>query len=477
MIFKKTVSAILCLTLVVTLLAGCGSETKAPEEEKTTTPATEQKSDQNTTQNTESAGKGSVRWLNYKPEIADALQEVAAVYTQETGNEIKIETAASNQYPATLAARMDSSNAPTIFIVEGASMLSVWKDHARDLSGTKIHSYVTDESYILKDDEGIARGLSYTLEAWGILVNKKITDAYFASPNKKTQYTSLDDLYTFKALKAVVEDMTAMKEELGIQGVFGSTSLKAGDDWRYQTMLMNQPLYWEWGGNDKIDLNGLIPEFSFEYNEGYKAILDLYLNNSLIDPKLVGTKTVDDSMAEFALGQCAMIQNGDWSWTTVADTEKRVVADEDVCFIPITIGVSGEEKMGLNVGASQYMCVNSQASEEDQNASLAFLEWLFSSETGKKLVAQKLQLVTPFSPMADAVYTNPLFASENQIAAAGKTAYCWAVALIPTQTWRDNFGAKLLMYAQGQMAWEDVVKQTVEDWVKEREIANAEMKN
>ena len=58
---------------------------------------------------------------------------------------------------------------------------------------------------------------------------------------------SLDDLYTFDALKAVVEDMTALKDELGIDGVFGSTSLKAGDDWRYQSHLMNQPLYWEWG--------------------------------------------------------------------------------------------------------------------------------------------------------------------------------------------------------------------------------------
>ena len=42
---------------------------------------------------------------------------------------------------------------------------------------------------------------------------------FSTSPNKSTEYTSLDDLYTFDALKAVVEDMTAMKDELGIQGV------------------------------------------------------------------------------------------------------------------------------------------------------------------------------------------------------------------------------------------------------------------
>ena len=58
---------------------------------------------------------------------------------------------------------------------------------------------------------------------------------------------------------------------------------------------------------------------------------------------LVGTKTVDDSMAEFALGQCAMIQNGDWAWNTIANTDGRVVEDENVVFIPISCGVEGEE--------------------------------------------------------------------------------------------------------------------------------------
>lgn len=421
----------------------------------------------------ESTYDGTIRWLNYKPEVADAMNEVAAAYTEETGINVEIETAASNQYEPTLTARMDSSEAPTIFVVDSVNMLNTWKDYIKDLSGTDLYSYVTDDAYTMNDGNGTVYGISYALEGWGIIVNKAITDAYFASPNKTTEYTSLDDLYTFDALKAVVEDMTAMKDELGIEGVFGSTSLKSGDDWRYQTHLMNQPLYWEWGGNDKIDLNGEVPEFKFEYSDNYKNIFDLYINNSVIEPSLVGTKTVDDSMAEFSLGKCAMIQNGDWAWNTIANTDGKAVKDEDVCFIPITCGVEGEENMGLNVGASQYMCINSQSSEEDQKAAEDFLAWLFSSDTGKQLVSQKLQFVTPFSTMADAEYTNPLFASENAIASAGKTSYCWAVNLIPDQTWKDTMGADLLQYAQGQMEWDDLVKDAVDTWAVEREITNA----
>ena len=462
---KKLIGVTLCMSMMAVALAGCGSSSSTAGS-KATEAATA-----DVAKEAASDFTGTIRWLNYKPEIADQLVEVAKAYTDETGVNVQIETAASNTYEQTLTARMDSSDAPTIFVCDSMKMLNEWQDYCADLTNTKLNGFVSDQTYTLKKDDKVY-GISYALEGWGIIVNKAITDAYFASPNKKTEYTSLDDLYTFDALKAVVEDMQSMKDELGIEGVFGSTSLKAGDDWRYQTHLMNQPLYWEWGGNDKIDLNGLIPEFKFEYNKNFKDILDLYLNNSVIDKSLVGTKTVDDSMAEFALGKCAMIQNGDWAWSTIAGTDGKKVNDKDVCFIPITCGVEGEKDMGLNVGASQYMCINSQLDQKDQDAALAFLEWLFSSDTGKQLVAQKLQLVTPFTTMADAEYTNPLFESENDIAGKGKKAYCWAANLIPDDQWKNDYGASLLQYAQGQKDWDAVVSDAVTEWETERKITN-----
>ena len=462
---KKGIGLMLCMSMMAVALAGCGSSSSTAGSKAT------EAAKADAVQTGASDFTGTIRWLNYKPEIADQLVEVAKAYTDETGVNVQIETAASNTYEQTLTARMDGSDAPTIFVCDSMKMLNEWQDYCADLTNTKLNSFVSDQTYTLKKDDKVY-GISYALEGWGIIVNKAITDAYFASPNKKTEYTSLDDLYTFDALKAVVEDMQSMKEELGIEGVFGSTSLKAGDDWRYQTHLMNQPLYWEWGGNDKIDLNGPIPEFKFEYNKNFKDILDLYLNNSVIDKSLVGTKTVDDSMAEFALGKCAMIQNGDWAWSTIAGTDGKKVNDKDVCFIPITCGVEGEKDMGLNVGASQYMCINSQLDQKDQDAALAFLEWLFSSDTGKKFVAQKLQLVTPFTTMADAEYTNPLFESENDIAGKGKKAYCWAANLIPDDQWKNDYGASLLQYAQGQKDWDAVVSDAVTEWETERKITN-----
>lgn len=465
---RKGISILLAMLMVVSSLVGCGSEADTDQQTQ------ESQQAQADDQTEGSTFTGTIRMLNWKPESADAMKKVEAAYKEATGIDITIDTAPANEYESTLMARMTGSDMPSIFIVDSVTMLNSWKDYVSDLSGTELYSYVTDDAYTLNDGAGTVYGISYALEAWGIIVNKAITDAYFASPNKTTEYTSLEELDHFDALKAVVEDMTAMKDELGIQGVFGSTSMAAGEDWRWTAHLPNQPLYYEWGGNENINLGGEVPEFTFEYAQNFKNIFDLYLNNSVTDPKLVGSKSVNDSMAEFALGQCAMIQNGDWAWDTIASADGKVVQDENVCFIPITTGVAGEEKMGLDVGCSQYLCINSQVSEEEQKAAADFLAWLFGSEQGKKLVAEDLKFVTPFSTMADVSYSNPLFASENAIAASGKTSYCWAIRLVPDQTWKDQFGANLLMYAQGQMEWDEVVADAVSTWATERDIVNAQ---
>ena len=52
-------------------------------------------------------------------------------------------------------------------------------------------------------------------------------------------------------------------------------------------------------------------------------------------------------MSEFALGQCAMVQNGNWGWSQIADVSGNTVKEDDVKFLPIYTGVKGEEKQGL----------------------------------------------------------------------------------------------------------------------------------
>ena len=59
--------------------------------------------------------EAKVYYLNFKPEVADVWEEIAELYTQETGVEVKILTAPSNGNAQALKAEIAKRDAPTIF--------------------------------------------------------------------------------------------------------------------------------------------------------------------------------------------------------------------------------------------------------------------------------------------------------------------------------------------------------------------------
>lgn len=64
-------------------------------------------------------GKGKVYFLNFKPETADQWVALAKKYTDKTGVQVKVQTAASGTYQQTLKSELAKSDAPTIFQVNG----------------------------------------------------------------------------------------------------------------------------------------------------------------------------------------------------------------------------------------------------------------------------------------------------------------------------------------------------------------------
>jgi raffinose/stachyose/melibiose transport system substrate-binding protein len=275
-----------------------------------------------------------VRYLNFKPEVANYYLQVASVYEEETGVKVIVETAANNVYEAALSAKMSSKDAPTLFQLNGPRGYANWKDYCADLSDTELYKHLSDKSLAITAN-GKVYGIPYVVEGYGIIYNKAITDKYFALPSKTVKYTSMDQINNFDALKAVVLDMQKNANKLGIDGVFACTSLKAGEDWRWQTHLTNIPITYEFMDNNVDLTSDSTREITFEFGANYKNIFDLYLNNSTISRKLVGSKTVADSMAEFALEKCAMVQNGNWAWSQIAEVSGNKVLSENIKFLPI----------------------------------------------------------------------------------------------------------------------------------------------
>lgn len=459
---KRFTSILLCAGMMASLLTGCGSSGAKDASEGGTDSAAR-------TEQTQEAGaddgrEGSVYYLNFKPEVDGVWQELAAKYTEETGVPVKVVTAASGTYEQTLMSEIANAQAPTLFQINGPIGYMNWKDHCADLKDTELYSWLLDKSLAVTGEDGGVYGIPYVVEGYGIIYNNAIMEKYFAMEGAKA--ASVEEIQNFETLKAVVEDMQAKKEELGIKGVFASTSLLPGEDWRWQTHLANVPVFYEYRDKGITDTDKL----EFTYGDNFKNIFDLYINNSCTAPGLLGSKSVDDSMAEFALGQAAMVQNGNWAWGQVAGVDGNVVKEEDIRFLPIYTGVEGEENQGLCIGTENFFAVNSEASAENQAASIAFVEWLFSSETGKAAVTNDLGFIAPFNTFSDAEKPADPLAQEviRYMGDSSKTNISWNFTSFPSQQFKDDFGAALLEYAAGGTDWDSVKILVVDKWAIEK---------
>ncbi len=410
----------------------------------------------------------TVRYLNFKPEIADKYQELADAYEEETGIKVVIDTAANNTYEQTLMAKMATAEAPTLFQINGPRGYKNWQEYCADLSDTELYKHLTDKSLAVTDGDKVV-GIPYVVEGYGIIYNKAITDRYFALDDRATTFTSMDEVNSFTKLRALVEDMQTHAADLGIKGVFASTSLKTGEDWRWQTHLANIPITHEFTTKNVDLTSDATNEIEFRYHNEFKNIFDLYINNSVTDKKLLGTKTVSDSMAEFALEQCAMVQNGNWAWSQIAGVSGNKVKAENVKYLPIYTGIEGEENHGLAVGTENFYAINANATKEEQKAAADFIYWMYSSDRGKKTVTEEFGFIAPFDTFKDDERPTDPLAQEiiRWMSKDGIKTIPWNFTLFPSAQFKENFGSSLLKYAQGNKEWSSVTADMTADWKKE----------
>ncbi len=394
--------------------------------------------------------EGQVYYLNFKPEADEAWQNLAAAYTEETGVPVTVVTAASGEYETTLQAEMAKADAPTLFQVNGPVGLANWSDYCYDLSGSDVANNLTSEAYELKNGDEVA-GIAYVIESYGLIVNKTLLEA--------AGY-SVEDITGFDALKEIADDIQARKDELGLKGAFTSAGMDGSSDWRFKTHLANLPIYYEYQADGIEDTDAI----QGTYLDNYKNVFDLYITDSTVDGAELSAKTADDSRNEFLNGEAVFYQNGSWEYTALSE----VYADDEIAMIPIYFGVD-DENQGLCTGTENFWCVNNEASEEDIQATLDFMNWVTSSETGTKAMADDMGFTIPFTTAQAS--PNVFVQQDAEITESGKTPVSWNFTTMPSENWKNELGSALTAYAAGTGDWDAVVAAFVDNWATEKAMA------
>ena len=425
---RKLFSVALCATMVAGLFAGCGNSSSSDK----------------------SSAKGSVYWLNFKPEADEALQDIAKTYEKEKGVKVKVVTAASGNYNSTLTSEMGKSAAPTLFVVGNQAAVKTWDDYCIDLKDTDVYKELSTDAFNLTDADGKVCSIGYCYESYGIIVNKKLL--------KEAGY-EVTDIKDFASLKSVAEDIHKRADKLGFDA-FTSSGMDDSSSWRFTGHLANMPLFYE--GRDE-GWTEAPSEIKGTYLDNYKNVWDLYINNSKYDKNSLATGGYD-AEAEFKNGEAVFFQNGTWEY----DKLKKSISDDDMQMIPIYCGVEGEEKAGLCSGTENCWAVNAKASEKDQKATLDFMNWLVTSDEGTKVMAEQFGAI-PYKKAADS--GNVFLKNANDLL-EGNYNVDWTFNYTPNvDEWRASLVAAMNKYDAGG-SWDDVKTAFVQGWATQYKAAN-----
>ena len=128
---KKVVSLLTASVLALSMLAGCSAQPAADsaDDAAESAPAAQEESVAQEEAPAADGASGQVYYLNFKPEQDEDWQNVAALYTEQTGVPVTVVTAASGQYETQLMSEMAKSEAPTLFQVNGPVGLTNWRDY------------------------------------------------------------------------------------------------------------------------------------------------------------------------------------------------------------------------------------------------------------------------------------------------------------------------------------------------------------
>ncbi|WP_239617235.1 ABC transporter substrate-binding protein [Cohnella mopanensis] len=373
---KKLSILSLLAVMLVTLISACGkSNDKGSEASSQATSSAPASSAAESPAATEVAKKDvTIKVYQFKVEIAEALGKLAKEYEAETGVKVDIETHGGGEdYSALLKATLAAGEEPEIFNSSGWSAFDPYADRAVDLSNEPWAKDLVEASKPQITRDGKLLGMPMNLEAYGFTYNKDL----FAKAGITELPQTLDELEAdAKKLKDAGIIPFALTNEWWSMGIH-----------TLNIALANQP-----------DPAAFIDEIkagtkSFKDDPIMKQwirLVDIMFANG--QDKAI-TTDYNTQVAEFASGKYAMIQHGNWIQGMVDEVDPSL----NLGMMPVPL----LDKPNVFTGVPNNWIVNNKSAHPEE--AKAFLNWLVTSEKGKKYITTDFKFV----PALNSIAPNP----------------------------------------------------------------------
>ena len=393
---KKWLSLLLAVVMALSL-AACGGGSGGGESKGN--------ADADNSGGSGGSSANSIRLVNGKIEVDAALKKLAAMYQEETGVEVNIESMGGGiDIQGTLKGYYQADNMPDIFVNGGASDFSNWAGLCADMSG-EAWAADTDAAYV--NEDGVV-GFPYTVEAIGLAYNANILEQAGIDPATLTSPDAYKDAFMI---------LDANKDALGLTAVVG-----------YYTEPVN--LYWSTGNHlfanyedaglerddttyfDLLSDGGQLDVARFTDFANFVALLQQYADQSMMI-----SGTYDQQILNFASGKYAFVTQGSWIGATMTSDDAEAYE------------AAGNFKVGMAPYAFQdgidTILTNSPSwwavyKNGNVEAAKAFLQWL-TTDKAQEVLVMEAGFISPFHS-STYVATDPFAQTIVDYQDAGKTS-------------------------------------------------------
>ncbi|QCJ41362.1 carbohydrate ABC transporter substrate-binding protein [Bacillus sp. S3] len=390
-------------------------------------------------------GKVVVDIFNGKVEIADQLKALTDKYTKEhpevTFNIESVGGGADGS--AALKAKFASNKAPDIFGNGGYQEAVTWKDKFEDLSDQPWVKDAYENALKPMTMDGKIYGQPVNMEGYGFAYNKKLFE--------KAGITELPKTYS---------ELEAAAKKLKDAGIT-PFSVGYAEWWVLANHGLNVPFAYQQADDESFipGLNeGKTKIEGNKYFEDYLKLVDLTVKYGNKNPL---TTDYNTEVTQFANGETAMIQQGNW----IQPMLDKLNPGMEVGFIPLALTDDAAQADKLMVDVPTNWVVYNKAPEADKKAAKDFLNWIVSSDEGKEALVKEFKYIPAFKTIeAKAEDIGPLGADLQKYSQDGKT-YSWQFMKYPDGAGQE-FGATLQAYVGNQKSKDETLKALDATWAK-----------
>lgn len=375
----------------------------------------------------------TVKVLNLKPEIDEALKDYAKEYSEANGVNIEIETCGGSNcdYASKLDQYISADQTPDIFLLEGRGGFEKNKDIVADLSD---EAWVSDTDYAFVDD-GKTYGFPLGVEGFGLTYNKDILDKAGIDPATLTSYDAYVEAF---------EILESKKDELGITSPVAMAT-GSGMYWVTGNHSFNSYL----SGGLEVGDTTVIDELNAgsvdaDRMSDYADMMELIFKYSDSTVLTAAGDQYEAQVKLFTDGKTAFIHQGNWVDGDLADMANIGIA-------PAPYG----DDNNVYISAPSYFFVSNESDVQDE--AKAFLNSIQSTEEGQQFMYVEAASISPFKSV-DIAPEASLAKSVHEALLAGDGSP-WNQNDMPSDFGMQKLGPIHEAYAKGEITKEEFINQ------------------